>query len=37
MQVALLGTGLLGRAVAERLQSTGHDVTVYNRSSDKTR
>lgn len=36
MQVALLGTGLLGRAVAERLQSTGHDVTVYNRSSDKT-
>lgn len=36
MQVALLGTGLLGRAVAERLQATGHDLTVYNRSPEKT-
>ena len=36
MQVALLGTGLLGRAVAERLQSIGHGMTVYNRSPHKT-
>lgn len=36
MQVALLGTGLLGGAVAERLRKTGHDLTVYNRSSEKT-
>ncbi len=32
MHVALLGTGVLGRAVAERLQATGHSVTAYNRT-----
>ncbi len=32
MRVALLGTGILGRAVAERLQACGHQVTVYNRT-----
>jgi 3-hydroxyisobutyrate dehydrogenase len=37
VQVALLGTGLLGQAVAERLQATGHNLTVYNRSPEKTR
>ncbi|MDP1949083.1 MAG: NAD(P)-dependent oxidoreductase [Nitrospirota bacterium] len=37
MTIALLGTGLLGRAIAERLQSTGHSVTVYNRTASKTR
>lgn len=37
MNVALLGTGLLGQAVAERLQSTGHSLTAYNRSLEKTR
>lgn len=37
MQVALLGTGLLGQAVAERLHVTGHSLTVYNRSPEKTR
>ena len=37
MNVALLGTGLLGQAVAERLQSTGHSLTAYNRSHEKTR
>jgi 3-hydroxyisobutyrate dehydrogenase len=36
MRVALLGTGLLGAAVAERLHKTAHDLTVYNRSSEKT-
>lgn len=35
MTLALLGTGLLGRAVAERLQSVGHSVTVYNRTTSK--
>ena len=33
--IALLGTGLLGRAIAERLQSVGHIVTVYNRTATK--
>ncbi len=33
--VALLGTGLLGRAVAERLHAVGYDVTVYNRTATK--
>jgi len=32
MHVAVLGIGVLGRAVAERLHRTGHSVTVYNRS-----
>jgi 3-hydroxyisobutyrate dehydrogenase len=36
MQVAVLGTGLLGRPVAERLHATGHSVTVYNRTPYKT-
>lgn len=36
MQVALLGTGLLGHAVAERLHATGHSLSVFNRSSVKT-
>jgi 3-hydroxyisobutyrate dehydrogenase len=33
--IALLGTGLLGRAIAERLRSVGHSVTVYNRTTTK--
>lgn len=37
MTIALLGTGLLGRAIAERLQSVGHSVTVYNRTASKAR
>lgn len=37
MNVALLGTGLLGQAVADRLHATGHDLTVYNRSPEKTK
>ena len=35
MTLALLGTGLLGRAIAERLQSVGHTLTVYNRTTSK--
>lgn len=36
MRVAILGIGLLGRAVAERLHDSGHAVTVYNRTVSKT-
>lgn len=35
MTITLLGTGLLGRAIAERLQSVGYTVTVYNRTTTK--
>ena len=35
MTITLLGTGLLGRAIAERLQSVGHTITVYNRTTIK--
>jgi 3-hydroxyisobutyrate dehydrogenase len=35
MTIALLGTGLLGRAIAERLQSVGHRITAYNRTTAK--
>jgi 3-hydroxyisobutyrate dehydrogenase len=33
MTVALLGTGLLGRAIAERLRATHHPVIAYNRTA----
>ncbi len=36
MDVGLIGTGLLGTAVAKRLLDTGHTVVVYNRTTDKT-
>lgn len=36
MKIAVLGIGLLGRAVAERLKATGHTVSVYNRTGTKT-
>lgn len=36
MRVAIVGIGLLGRAVAERLHESGHAVTVYNRTASKT-
>ena len=35
MTIALLGTGLLGRAIAERLQAVGHTVIGYNRTATK--
>ncbi|MDE1867783.1 MAG: NAD(P)-dependent oxidoreductase, partial [Thaumarchaeota archaeon] len=37
MNVGVIGTGLLGTAVAKRLLSTGHKVTVYNRTKEKTK
>jgi 3-hydroxyisobutyrate dehydrogenase len=33
MTIALLGTGLLGRAIAERLHATHHSVIAYNRTA----
>lgn len=36
MHVAVIGIGLLGRAVAERLHDQGHAVTAYNRTAAKT-
>lgn len=35
MNIAVLGIGLLGRAVTERLNATGHTVRVYNRTATK--
>lgn len=35
LTIALLGTGLLGRAIAERLQAVGHTVIAYNRTATK--
>lgn len=35
LTIALLGTGLLGRAIAERLQTVGHTVIAYNRTAAK--
>ncbi|SIR56250.1 3-hydroxyisobutyrate dehydrogenase [Microbacterium sp. RURRCA19A] len=36
MKTAIIGTGLMGSAFAEALLRAGHDVTVYNRSAEKT-
>ncbi len=36
MNISLLGTGLLGSAVAERLLSQGHSITVWNRDASKS-
>jgi len=35
MTIAMLRTGLLGRALAERLQSVGYTVTVDSRTATK--
>ncbi|MDE1763638.1 MAG: NAD(P)-dependent oxidoreductase [Thaumarchaeota archaeon] len=37
MNVGIIGTGLLGKAVATRLINTGHSVIVYNRTKEKTK
>lgn len=33
--IGIIGTGLMGRAVATRLLSMGHKLTVYNRTREK--
>ena len=35
MRVALIGTGLMGRPMAERLLVSGYQVSVYNRTREK--
>ena len=35
MQVSLIGTGLMGAAMTERLLTLGHDVVLYNRTEEK--
>lgn len=36
MRVAFLGAGIMGREMALRLLKSGHRVTVYNRTKEKT-
>ena len=36
MNVGIVGTGLLGSAIAKRLSSSGHRVWAYNRTKKKT-
>jgi len=35
MNISLIGTGLMGRPMAERLLAAGHHLTVYNRTLEK--
>ena len=37
MKVSLIGLGRMGHAMAARLLEAGHELTVYNRTPDKTR
>lgn len=37
MNISLIGTGLMGQPMAEKLLEAGHGVTVYNRTAEKTR
>jgi len=36
MKIALLGTGLMGEALAKRILEAGHPLIVYNRTQSKT-
>jgi 3-hydroxyisobutyrate dehydrogenase len=35
-RIAIIGTGRMGTAIAQRLIETGHDVTVWNRTAERT-
>ena len=37
MKIGIAGTGRMGAAMAQRLMSVGHEVTVWNRSQEKTK
>jgi 3-hydroxyisobutyrate dehydrogenase len=37
LKIGIAGTGRMGTAMAQRLMSVGHDVTVWNRSKEKTK
>ncbi len=36
-KIAFMGTGIMGTGMAARLIAAGHDVTVYNRTVEKTK
>src|SRR5690242_4237230 len=36
MRVAVVGLGLMGEPIAERLLAAGHELTVFNRSAGRT-
>ncbi|HEV2036590.1 MAG TPA: NAD(P)-binding domain-containing protein [Candidatus Dormibacteraeota bacterium] len=35
MRVAILGTGKMGGAMARRLESEGHELTLWNRTRER--
>lgn len=37
MKIGLAGTGRMGAAMAQRLLGVGHELTVWNRTADRTR
>src|SRR5688572_30618455 len=37
LKIGVAGTGRMGAAIAQRLMSVGHEVSVWNRSKDKTK
>ena len=37
MKIGICGTGRMGSAIAQRLMSVGHEVSVWNRNSAKTK
>jgi 3-hydroxyisobutyrate dehydrogenase len=37
MRIGIAGLGRMGAAMAERLMEVGHEITVWNRSPDKTK
>ena len=37
MKIGVAGTGRMGAAIAQRLMSVGHELTVWNRSTEKTK
>ncbi len=37
MKIGVAGTGRMGAAIAQRLMSLGHELTVWNRTAEKTR
>ena len=36
MDISVIGIGAMGAAVVERLLATGHRVTIYNRSAERS-
>ena len=36
MKIGIAGTGRMGTAIAQRLMSLGHELTVWNRTAEKT-